>query len=142
MGDAAQCLQSLITNLETSWDAGCEYPPHLGVECDLDDLIWLDNAARTKAASEAIGAGAMTPNEARKKYFGLGPVVGGDTPYLQQQYFSLKALAKRDAADPFAAPAPAVVEAEPVPDEMAPEALAAAAPTLLRAALATLRRAA
>jgi hypothetical protein len=47
----------------------------------------------------------MAPDEARKKYFGLGPVPGGATPYMQQQMFSLAALAERDANQPFAKPA-------------------------------------
>ena len=51
-------------------------------------------ATKTKAAAEAIGAGALSPNEARFKYFGLGKVEGGDTPYMQQQNFSLAALAE------------------------------------------------
>ncbi len=43
----------------------------------------------------------MTPNEGRKE-FDLKPVKGGDTVYLQQQNFSVEALAKRDASDnPF-----------------------------------------
>ena len=46
-----------------------------------------------------------------RQKFNLLPVPGGDTPYLQQQNFSLAALAKRDAKDdPFAtgaAPSPA-----------------------------------
>src|SRR4030095_7588672 len=58
------------------------------------------------AAAEAIGSGAIAPDEARRKYFGLGPVAGGHTPYMQQQMFSLEALAHRDAADPFAKPTP------------------------------------
>lgn len=37
----------------------------------------------------------MAPNEARATV-GLPPVVGGDTPYLQQQNFGLFALARRD----------------------------------------------
>jgi hypothetical protein len=59
----------------------------------------------------------MAPNEARFKYFGLGPVTGGDTPYLQQQMFSLAALAERDASEPFAQPAPPPVAAPPTPTE-------------------------
>jgi hypothetical protein len=39
-------------------------------------------------------------------------VKGGESPYLQQQNFSLAALAKRDREDPFSKPAPA---AEPAP---------------------------
>ena len=53
----------------------------------------------------------MSPDEARGRYFGLGPVEGGDTPYMQQQMFSLEALAQRDANDPFAKPRPAPMAA-------------------------------
>lgn len=100
----AECLQSPMQHIERSFESGLDLPSGLGIEFDVDALIWMDTATRTKAASEAIGAGAMTPNEARKKYFGLGPVVGGDTPYMQVQNYSLKALAQRDADDPFAKP--------------------------------------
>jgi hypothetical protein len=43
----------------------------------------------------------MSPDEGRAK-IGYGPVPGGKYPYMQQQNFSLEALAKRDAQeDPF-----------------------------------------
>jgi phage portal protein BeeE len=43
----------------------------------------------------------MTPNEARRSE-NLPPVTGGDELYLQQQNYSLGALARRDASeDPF-----------------------------------------
>lgn len=132
----AQCLQSLITNLETSLDAGLDLATGVGTEFDIDDLIWMDTATRTKAAADAIHAGAMTPNEARKKYFGLGPVVGGDTPYMQQQMFSLAALAERDADHPFTKPAapPAAAPAEEqAPDEPPGEEQVAALQALMRA---------
>lgn len=49
----------------------------------------------------------MKPDEARAK-FGLEPVDGGDTPYLQQQNFALSSLAKRDALpNPFVIDKPA-----------------------------------
>jgi HK97 family phage portal protein len=106
----AQCLQSLLTNLEKSLDAGLGLLDKIngtqyGTEFDVDDLIWMDTATRTKAAGDAISTGGMAPDEARKKYFGLGPVPGGATPYMQQQMFSLAALAERDANQPFAKPA-------------------------------------
>jgi HK97 family phage portal protein len=105
----AQCLQSLIVNLEVSLDEGLGLGPQFGntygVEVNPDDLIWLDTATRTRAAGEGISSGALSPDEARAKYYGLGAVPGGDTPYLQQQYFSLAALAERDAAQPFVKPA-------------------------------------
>jgi HK97 family phage portal protein len=112
----SQAIQSLTTNFETVLDdglglAGTAY----GTEFDITDLIWLDLATKTKAAADAIGAGAMSPDEARLRYFGLGPVEGGDTPYMQQQMFSLKALAQRDAADPFSAPEPAPMAAPALP---------------------------
>jgi len=105
----AQCLQPLLVAIENSLDAALDLPAPYGTEFDLDMLIWMDTPTRTQAARDAIGSGAMSPNEARLKYFGLGPVEGGDTPYLQQQMFSLAALAERDAGDPFAKPAPRAV---------------------------------
>ncbi len=118
----AQCLQSLLTNFETSLDEGLELKAPYGTEFDIDDLIWMVTGTKTKAAAEAIGAGAMSPDEARKKWFGLGKVTGGDTPYMQQQNFSLAALAKRDADDPFSKavdPTPAPESAPPMPNTAA-----------------------
>jgi HK97 family phage portal protein len=110
----AQCLQSLIVQFESALDDGLGIlepvnGTQYGTEFDVDDLIWMDTPTRTKAAHESIGSGGMSPDEARRKYFALGAVKGGDTPYLQQQYFSLAALAERDAADPFAKPTPAPI---------------------------------
>jgi len=104
----SQCIQSLLTNFETSLDEGLELNRPFGTEFNIDDLIWMVTATKTKAAAEAIGAGALSPDEARKKWFGLGTVKGGDTPYMQQQNYSLAALAERDADQPFSKPAPAV----------------------------------
>ena len=107
----SQCIQSLLTNFETSLDEGLELHAPYGTEFDIDDLIWMVTSTKTKAAAEAIGAGALSPDEARRKWFGLGPVKGGDTPYMQQQNFSLAALAERDADAPFTkAAAPAEAE--------------------------------
>ena len=112
----SQCLQTHLTAIEAALDLGLELPAPYGTEFDLDDLIWMDTATKTKAAHEAIGAGAMTPNEARRKYFGLGPVPGGDTPYLQQQYVSLEALANRDLGVTAPAPPVSPVLATATPD--------------------------
>jgi hypothetical protein len=104
----SQCIQSLLTNFERSLDEGLGIlepvadGTQYGTEFDIDDLIWMDTATKTKAAADSISSGAMSPDEARRKYFGLGPVAGGDTPYMQQQMFGLEALAQRDANDPFA----------------------------------------
>ena len=98
----AQCLQSHIENLELVLDEGLELPKPYGTEFDLDDLLRMDTASKTAAAAAAIGSGGMSPDEARKKYFDLGPVKGGNTPYMQQQLYALAALAERDADEPFA----------------------------------------
>jgi len=54
--------------------------------------------------NRAVGGGWMAPNEARAAR-GLAPVKGGESPKMQQQVFSLEALAERDRSDPFAKPA-------------------------------------
>ncbi len=104
----AQCLQTLIETIELLLDEGLgldKQAPKLGTEFDLDSLLRMDTASRVKAASDSIGSGAVSPNEARKRYFDLPPTPGGETPYLQQQNFSLAALAKRDSQpDPFTKP--------------------------------------
>jgi HK97 family phage portal protein len=110
----SQCLQTHLNGIETALDEGLELPTPYGTEFDIDDLVWLDTQSKTKAAHEAIAAGALSPNEARFKWFGLGPVEGGDTPYLQQQYWSLAAAAAREAA-----PAPAPGVAPPPVEEAA-----------------------
>lgn len=108
----ASCLQSLLTAFEVCLDEGLELPAPYGTEFDLTDLILMDAATRTKAAHDAINAGALSPNEARRRYFGLGPVAGGSSPYLQQQYYSLADLAARPG--PSSVPDP-----DPVPDDLA-----------------------
>jgi HK97 family phage portal protein len=135
------CIQSLLTNFETTLDEGLGLAMPIngtqyGTEFDIDDLIWMDTGTKTKAAADAIGAGAMSPDEARERYFGLGPVDGGDTPYMQQQMFSLKALAQRDAQDPFAKPQPAPAAAPAdTANQLPPGQVAAAVRHLLTKAL-------
>jgi len=118
----AQCLQTHMEAMQNCLDEGLELPADYGTEFDTDALFWMDTATQTKAAADAIGSGAMSPNEARRRYFNLGPVPGGDSPYMQQQYFSLEALAQRDAGDPFApaAPARAVPAADANPADEVP----------------------
>jgi phage portal protein BeeE len=132
----SQCIQSLLTNFEACLDDGLGLDgTAYGTEFDITDLIWMDTATKTKAAADAIGSGAMSPDEARKRYFDLGPVTGGDTPYMQQQMFSLKALAQRDHEDPFAKPTPAPM-ATPAADQVPADELAGLAGAWLTKALA------
>lgn len=110
-----ECLQPLITAVEDSYDQALEFQvgSGLGVELDIDGLFWMDTQTRVKAATETTRGGVLSPNESRRKYFGLKPVEGGDSPMMQQQQFSLSALAERDAADPFLQPTPAPAAAAP-----------------------------
>ena len=98
------CLQALIESAESCLDEGLGLPADYHTEFDLDGLLRMDMAALTKAEADAVSAGIKSPDEARRR-LNLPPVPGGASPYLQQQNYSLEALAKRDAqADPFANP--------------------------------------
>lgn len=102
----AQCLQALIESIELCLDEGLGLVSvqgkSYGTQFDLDALLRMDTASQYTAISDGIKGGFLAPNEGRKK-LDLKPVKGGDTPYLQQQNFSLRALDRRDASDdPFA----------------------------------------
>jgi HK97 family phage portal protein len=98
----SDCLQVLIESIESLMDEGLDLPADLGIEFDVDSLLRMDTLTTVEVASKSVGSANMSPNESRKRYYNLPPVTGGDSPYLQQQNFSLEALAKRDAsADPF-----------------------------------------
>lgn len=106
----SQCLQILISSIQRCLKDGLKLPAKYEARLNLDDLLMMDTAAQYKTYGDGIQAGLLTPNGGRKK-INEPPVPGGDQVYLQQQNFSLEALAKRDAtADPFGAgksPAPA-----------------------------------
>lgn len=112
------CLQVLIESLELSLEEGLSLPADHQVEVDEEGLLRMDSVARADVLVKYVGGGIMAPNEARKKE-DMKPKLGGDTPYLQQQNYSLAALAKRDAqADPFAKASPTpVAPTAPTPEE-------------------------
>lgn len=124
-----QCLQKMFNAIEDLLDDGLGLSAAgYRTEFELDDLLRMDMATRVKSSAELVKGGIAAPNEERRK-FGMKPMAGGDSPYLQQQNYSLAALAKRDAMDdPFAtgaAPASAPTPApEPDPEEAAAEARA------------------
>jgi len=120
----SQCIQSLSTNCEESMQVGFGMVEKIngkryGFEFDIDDLIWMDTATRTAAAKDGIGSSAMSPNEARKRYFGLGPVAGGETPYAQNQMWPLEQLSERPT--PSAPALPAMPAPDPGPNQAAPD---------------------
>jgi HK97 family phage portal protein len=122
----SQALQSHIEEIEELLDAalGIGWGEGLGTEFDTDNLLRMDSVTQVTAIRDAVGAGVMSPNEGRGK-LDLKPVTGGDSPYLQQQNYSLEALAKRDAQDdpfkPATPPAPAQPAAQDKPAEPAPK---------------------
>lgn len=114
-----QALQHPIECIELCLDEGLELGSTLGVEFDIEGgLFRMDSATKIEHATKGVQGAIFTPNEARRK-FNLPKKTGGDSPMLQEQNYSLEALAKRDAkADPFAktpspsAPASAPSDAE------------------------------
>lgn len=110
----SQCLQIHIEAAELCLDEGLGIGMGVttngttyGTEFDLDNLLRMDAATQMDVLTK--GAGILKIDEMRAK-LDKKPVEGGDTVYLQQQNYSLEALAKRDAQDdPFgtAAPEPA-----------------------------------
>ncbi|TCL06904.1 phage portal protein [Sodalis ligni] len=98
----SQCLQTHIESIETLMDEALDLEVNTGAEFDIDVLLRMDTQGRFATYKTAVGSAVMSPNEARRKE-NLSPVPGGDNPYLQQQNYSLEALARRDAQDnPFA----------------------------------------
>jgi HK97 family phage portal protein len=129
----ADALQPLMENFQASYEDGVGLTTPIngtqyGVEFDVDDLLWMDHETRAKVAGEAIQRGALSPNEARRDYFGKGPVAGGETPYLQEQNWPLQLLAERPAPGrPPTPPAalPPVEHPPPVTKELDPASLRA-----------------
>lgn len=95
----SDCLQAYIEAIELLLDDGLGVPDGAGLRLDTKGLMRMDEGAQHAANAQAVGAGYMSPDEARATV-GLPPVKGGNTPYLQQQNYSLAALAKRDAEAP------------------------------------------
>lgn len=118
------CLQSLIEQFELCMDEGLGIGEGvsvqgrvLGMDLDLEGLLRMDTATQVRTLSEAVKGSLMRVNEGRRR-LDLPPVEGGDTIWMQQQNYSLEALAERDRNDPFAAPAPAP---PPISDDPPPE---------------------
>lgn len=107
----SQCLQTLIEAIELCLEDAFSLSAKQSIDFQTSTLLRMDTERRYTTYSSAVKSAILTPNEARRKE-NLPPVVGGDEPYLQQQNYSLAALARRDACeDPFSTskttPAPA-----------------------------------
>lgn len=101
----SDCLQRLIESIEALLALGLSLPAGRGIEFDLGGLLRMDISLKMKTAAEGVQGGIMAPNEGRR-WFNWLPVQGGDTPYLQQQNYSLAALDERDKTNPLAVPEP------------------------------------
>ena len=121
----SQCIQKRSRRLNRQLDEGlgaridgrrADY----GTEFDIDDLIYMDTATRTKAAARSDRGRARWPRtKPRAKYFGLSSVKGGDTPCMQQAKLfaggarrarQKQSARRRSDADADARPAPALDE--------------------------------
>lgn len=100
-----QCLQKRIEAMEVCLHDGLEMADGYRVQLDLDGLFRMDTSTLVKTLGEGAKAGLMAPDEGRKR-LNLPPVPGGKYPYLQQQNYSLEALAQRDASNPLAVSVP------------------------------------
>lgn len=96
----SQCLQVLIESIELLLDEGLDIPRGQGVEFDLDGLLRMDSKTQVDTLAAAVKGSIMPPNVALRRQ-NLPPIKGGDTIWMQQQNYSLEALARRDEANPF-----------------------------------------
>jgi HK97 family phage portal protein len=96
-----QALQPIVEKMELRLDEGLGLEQGFETWMDETVLVRMDPSTRLEAHNKAVGGGWKSPDEVRREE-NLPPVEGGATPYLQQQNYSLAALAKRDASeDPF-----------------------------------------
>lgn len=97
-----KALQHHIESMEASLDDGIGFDGvKQSIDLDTKKLMRMDTLNRYKSHTEALRGAWKTINEVRAEE-GFLKVTGGDTPYLQQQNYSLEALSKRDAKDdPF-----------------------------------------
>jgi HK97 family phage portal protein len=116
----AQALQRLIEDAELCMDEGLAMAEEIGTEFDIDNLLRMDSVSQIDFLEKATGIMKLDEQRARLNLKKLK--TGGDTVYLQQQNYSVEALAKRDAQeDPFgtAKPEPTPLP-QPEPNLLAP----------------------
>lgn len=117
----SDALQTHVEAIENLLDDGLGISKPLGVELDLWPLLRMDQAKQAEVETKLVGGAIKSPNEARRM-FDLKPKEGGDAIYLQQQNYSLEALARRDQQDdPFGGAAPSSSAADPDPEELTDE---------------------
>lgn len=93
------CLQSHIEQMEAVLDEGLGLGNQYETNMDVDGLMRMDQGLQMEILTGYTKGGILAPNEARKS-INRKPLKGGNSVYLQQQNFSMEALAARDAAGP------------------------------------------
>lgn len=116
----ADALQAHIEAMENLLDEGLGITKNiegqtLGVELDLWPLLRMDLGKQAEVETKLTSGGIKTPNEGRLA-FGLEPLEGGDTVFMQQQDFPLDQVRKNKIVDADQSPVPAAPEPEPKPD--------------------------
>lgn len=114
----SQCLQALIESAELCLDEGLGIGEGVliagktyGTEFDVDNLLRMDSLTQMDVLNKS--AGILEIDEMRAR-IGVKKTKGGNAVYLQQQNYSLEALAKRDAQpDPFTIAKPTAVPMMP-----------------------------
>lgn len=89
----ADALQGHIEAMENLLDEGLKVERPLGIELDLWPLLRMDLGKQAEVETKLTGGGIKTPNEGRHA-FGLSPLEGGDTVYMQQQDYPLDQVRK------------------------------------------------
>lgn len=98
----SDCLQHYLESIENLLNEHLNLEPGVETEFCLDGLLRMDSSSQMEYLTKAVGGSILSPNEARAK-IGYTAVPGGESPMIQQQNYSLAAIAKRDdSADPFA----------------------------------------
>lgn len=117
----SDCLQHYIESIENLLNQHLQLEDGVEVEFCLDALLRMDAGSQMDYLDKGVKGAIMSPNEARAK-IGLAAVPGGESPMIQQQNFSLAAIAKRDSSpDPFTktpAPTPATEEPQGADNEL------------------------
>ena len=101
----SDCLQHYIESIENLLNQHLDLEDNVEVEFCLDALLRMDAGSQMDYLDKGVKGAIMAPNEARAR-IGLSPVPGGESPMIQQQNYSLAAIAKRDSSDDPFTPAP------------------------------------
>lgn len=99
-----QCIQKLVEDFEECFDNAFNLnnkeKDNKGIELDPAPLLRLDSKTRFEMHNIALSGSWKTINEVRKEE-DLEPIEGGDTVWMQQQNYTLKALVDRDKTNPL-----------------------------------------